>query len=98
MVETISPVVYGGRTPSYWSTLLLHLLAAAGAAALIGALLGAIGAVLGAPWGAAGVFVVVAVAAVYAVRDLFRLRIPLPDLGRQVPEWWRTFFSRPVTS
>src|SRR5687768_1798387 len=98
MVETISPVVHGGRTPSYWFNLLLHLVAATGAAALIGAVLGGLGAVLGAPWGAGGVLLVVAVAVVYSVRDLFRLPIPLPDLGRQVPEWWRTFFSRPVTS
>ena len=98
MVETISPIVHGGRTRSYWSNLLLHLVAAGGAAAAIGALLGALGALLGAPWGTAGVLAVLAVAVVYAARDLFRLPVPLPDLGRQVPEWWRTFFSRPVTS
>lgn len=98
MVETISPVVHGGRTKSYWFNLFLHTLAATTAAGLLGAALGAIGAAMGAPWGPVGLVSIVAVALPVTVRDLFGLPLPLPDLERQVPEWWRTFFSRPVAS
>lgn len=98
MVETISPVVHGGRTKRYFIDLALHTAAAIAGASSVGALLGAFGAAIGAPWGVAGAVVVIAFGAVYAARDLLRLPVPLPDLGRQVPEWWRTFFSRPVTA
>ena len=98
MVETISPVVHGGRTSRYWINLGLHALGAVLAAALLGGLLGALGALAGAPWRFVGAGFVVAVALLYAARDLMALPIPLPDLKRQVPEWWRTFFPLPVTS
>jgi hypothetical protein len=38
-------------------------------------------------------WVVAAVAAVYASRELLGLPVPLPDRKKQVPEWWRTFFG-----
>ena len=98
MVDTISPVVHGGRTPRYWLNVMLHSLGAVLGATLIGFTLGALGAVLGAPWGGVGTGLVVLAGLVYAARDLFAARVPLPDLKRQVPEWWRTFFSQPVTS
>ena len=53
MVETITPVVYGGRTP-WAAALTLHVVGATTTAALFGAALGAIGMVLEAPWGRAG--------------------------------------------
>lgn len=98
MVSTISPVVHGGRTSRYWWVWSLHAVGATFAAAMTGLLLGLVGSVLGAPWGAVGVFVVIGVGALYALRDLLGLAVPLPDLGKQVPEWWRTFFSPAVTS
>ena len=98
MVETISPVVYGGRRTGYWISWTLHALGAVLAAASMGALLAAIGAALRAPWGAAGVAFVIVVAALVTLRDLFSLGIPLPQMRRQVPEWWRSFFSLPMTS
>jgi uncharacterized membrane protein YphA (DoxX/SURF4 family) len=52
-----------------------------------------VGRLLGAPWGAAGLWAVGGVAAVYAVRELLGLPIPLPDRKAQVPEWWREHFG-----
>jgi hypothetical protein len=97
MVETISPVVHGGRTRSYWSSLVLHVIATTVTAAAFGALLGELGHLLGAP-GDAGVIALVAVAVLYAARESLGLPVPVPQRKRQVPEWWRTFFSRPVAA
>ena len=98
MVETIAPVVHGGRTTSYYSSVVLHTVGATLTAAGLGFLLGASGAVFGAPWGTAGLLAVAIVAAFYALRELARLPLPLPDLDRQVPDWWRTFFSPNVAA
>jgi hypothetical protein len=93
MVETISPVVHGGRA-RWLGTLALHTFGATGTAALFGAALGWIGGVLGAPWQRPGLLALAAVSAVYALDALTRLRVPVPQLRRQVPDWWRTFFGR----
>jgi hypothetical protein len=98
MVETISPVVHGGRNRRYWSALVLHALGTTLSASLLGALLAGLGALLGAPWGDTGVAVVAAIAILYLVRELFSLPIPIPALRKQVPEWWRTFYSNNVTA
>lgn len=97
MVETISPVVHGGRG-RWLGTLALHTLGAAGTAALFGAALGWIGGSLDAPWGRAGLLALGAVAAVYALGTLTGLRVPVPQLRRQVPDWWRTYFGRPFAA
>jgi hypothetical protein len=97
MVETISPVVHGGRG-RWLGTLALHALGATGTAALFGALLGWIGGSFGAPWGRIGLLVLGAVALVYALGTLTRLRVPVPQLRRQVPDWWRTYFGRPFAA
>jgi hypothetical protein len=97
MVETISPVVHGGRG-RWLGTLALHTLGATGTAALFGAVLGWIGGSLGAPWGRAGLLALAAVAVVYAVGTLTRLHVPVPQLRRQVPDWWRTYFGRPFAA
>ena len=97
MVETIAPVVYGRRS-RYITALTLHTLAATATAAVTGAVLGTIGLILGAPWGTAGAVALAAVAGVYALREALRLPIPLPNARRQVPEWWRTFYSPPVAA
>ncbi len=97
MVETISPVVHGGRG-RWLGTLALHTLSATGTAALFGAALGMIGGALGAPWGRAGLLALGAVAAVYALGALTRLHVPVLQLRRQVPDWWRTYFGRPFAA
>ena len=97
MVTTIAPVVYGRRR-DYLLAIGLHVVGATVTAALTGAVLGLIGALFDAPWGETGLWVVVAIAVVYAVREVTGLPIPLPNARRQVPEWWRTFFSPPVAA
>jgi len=97
MVETIAPVVHGGRNRRYWIAVALHVLGAGLSAAAFGLLLGAVGAVLNVSANVA-VGLVVTVAVLYAARELLRLPVPLPDLDRQVPDWWRTFFAPPVAA
>ena len=92
MVETIAPVVYG-RTRDYRIAVALHALAAGFAGAAFGALLGLIGLVLGGPWGDSGLIVLAVIAFGYAARELTGLPLPLFDRKRQVPDWWRTFYS-----
>jgi hypothetical protein len=98
MVETITPVVHGGRKREYWASVALHTIGATIAAAIFGLLLGGIGALTRAPWGRVGATIVAVIATMYAVREAFGLRIPLPDRHAQVPQWWRDFFSAPVSS
>ncbi len=98
MAETIVPVVHGGKRFNYMTSVALHALAATGAAAALGGLLGLAGALAGAPWGAAGPAVVCAVAALYLLREAAGVPVPIPDRHRQVPDWWRTFFSPPAAA
>ncbi len=98
MVETITPVVHGDARKGYWWTVALHAAGAALAAGLLGALLGGLGALLGAPRGSMDLLVVGVVAGAYASRELFGVPVPLPDKRRQVPDWWRTFFSPPMAA
>lgn len=97
MVETIAPVVYGNRR-RYIGAVTIHTIAAGAAAACTGFFLGAAGMVLGAPWPRAGVLVVAGAALAYALRDGFRLPLPVPHRRAQVPDWWRTFYSPPVAA
>ena len=97
MVETISPVVHGTRT-RWMGALALHAAGATATAAGFGALVAAVGAALGAPWGRAGGVLLAAVAALYLLRELTGIRVPVPQLRRQVPDWWRTYFGRPVAA
>ena len=98
MVQTITPVVHGGRHGRWLGSVAAYTFGATVSAAALGAALGGVGRLLGAPWGAAGLWALAVVAAVFSVRELFGVPIPLPNLHRQVPEWWRTFFSPPVAS
>jgi hypothetical protein len=98
MVETITPVVHGGRKREYWASVALHTLGATLSAAVFGLLLGGIGTLTRAPWGRVGATIVAVIATMYAVREAFGLRVPLPDRHAQVPQWWRDFFSAPVSS
>jgi hypothetical protein len=92
MVETITPVVHGGRRSRWAVFLALHVAGATVAAAAFGALLGALGELLGAPWGGAGLALVAVAGTPYLAREAVGLRVPVPQLRRQVPDWWRTFF------
>src|SRR3954449_7310087 len=90
MVETIVPVVHGTRT---W--LLSLALFTAGAVPAAGVLGLALGAAL--PAGGAGVAAAVAVFALLeAAAELGLLRLPLPQLRRQVSERWRERYPQPV--
>jgi hypothetical protein len=97
MVETITPVVNGSRVRYLWS-IVLHTFGATVAAAAFGALLGAIGALLRAPWGEAGLAAIGLVAGLYLLRDAVGVPIPIPDRHKQVPAWWRNFYSPPVAA
>jgi hypothetical protein len=96
MVETVAPVVYGDKRSRYRLALLLHILSATASAALVGLAAGTVGLLLGAPWGTAGLIGVGAVAALYAFREVSGVPIPVPDRHKQVPLWWRTFYSPEV--
>ncbi|MEX2275087.1 MAG: MauE/DoxX family redox-associated membrane protein [Actinomycetota bacterium] len=98
MVETITPVVHGGRRGRWAIDVVLHVAGATAAAGLFGLALGALGAVLGAPWGAAGLVLVAGVALAYGLAEASGVRMPIPQARKQVPDWWRTFFSFPVFS
>ena len=97
MVETITPVVYGGRTR--WAVALaLHVAGATVTAALFGAALAAVGALLEAPWGRAGAVALAMAALIYAAGELPRVTATVPQLRRQVPDWWREYFSWPIAA
>lgn len=98
MAETISPAVHGGRNFAYWRAVAVHILGAALAAAALGLVLGSVGAVVGAPWLSAAPTVVAAVAVLYFLRETMGFPVPVPHLRRQVPDWWRTFYSPAVSS
>ena len=97
MVETIAPVVYGRRR-DYRIAVALHAGAALVTSAGFGAALGLVGLLLGAPWGPGGLVLVAALGVLYGLRELARLPVPLFDRKRQVPDWWRTFYSPRVAA
>ncbi|HEY3212260.1 MAG TPA: MauE/DoxX family redox-associated membrane protein [Actinomycetota bacterium] len=97
MVETITPVVHGGSRERWGISLALHAIGAAVAAAIVGSILAGAGALLGAPWGVPGAVLVVAAAALYVAREM-GAPVPVPQLRRQVPDWWRTFFPPHVAA
>jgi hypothetical protein len=74
-------------------SVLVHAFAATVVAAVFGAALGAVGGVLGAPWGSGGSVIVAMTAAWAFAHEALGAPFPVPQLRRQVPEWWRTFFS-----
>ncbi|MDQ3957270.1 MAG: hypothetical protein M3273_02990 [Actinomycetota bacterium] len=98
MAETITPAVHGGRRSPYLAASALHIAGATLSAALLGAVLGGLGAALSAPWDTVTPLAVAAVALLYLAREALGVPVPLPDRKRQVPEWWRTFFSPAVAA
>ena len=97
MVETITPVVHGGSRSRWGISVALHAIGAAVAAAIVGSLLAGAGALLGAPWGVPGAVLVAAAAALFVAREV-GAPVPVPQLRRQVPDWWRTFFPPHVAT
>src|SRR4029450_7513290 len=57
-----------------------------------------VGQSLGAPWGRAGAIALAAVAILYALAELPRVSLVVPQLRRQVPDWWREEFGWPVAA
>lgn len=98
MAETITPVVHGGKRRRYLLSSLLHVAGATLAASVFGVVLGGLGVLLRDPSGDAQAAAVALAAAVYLSREALGVPVPLPDRKRQVPEWWRTFFSPPVAA
>ena len=98
MVETIAPVVYEGKRSRYYAALTLFAIGATLAAGLVGLIAGALGMLAQAPWGTTGWIVIAIAALIYALREIFELPIPVPDRHRQVPLWWRSFYSQRVTA
>jgi putative oxidoreductase len=78
-------------------SVLVHAVGATATAAVFGSLLAAAGALLGAPWGVPGVALVAVSAGLYVAREL-GVAVPVPQLRRQVPDWWRTFFPPHVAA
>lgn len=85
MVETLTPAGCGSRQRHRIAVALFTAGSVLGAAAL-GAVLGLAGAPLDREW---ALGVVAALALVAAAREAGLVRIPLPQLRRQVPERWR---------
>ena len=98
MVDTIGAVVHGQSKRRSASVIVLHFLGAVITASMLGAVLGALGALLGAPWGRSGIALVAGVAVLYLVREMFDAPIPIPEWRRQVPSWWRDFYSPPTAA
>jgi Methylamine utilisation protein MauE len=93
MVETITPMVHGGSRTRWAGAVAVHTLAATIVAGVFGGALGGIGRLLGAPWAGAGWPLVGLVALAGISHELFATPFPVPQLRRQVPNWWRTFFG-----
>src|SRR5687767_14541541 len=98
MVDTIGVVVHGEDRKRAALSAALHVIGATATATLLGAVLGLIGSLFGAPWGTVGVVVVAVPAGLYLLREALRLPVPVPQSRRQVPEWWRSFYSAPTAA
>jgi cytochrome c biogenesis protein CcdA len=94
MVETLTPAVCGSRQ-RYRVALALFALGAILAAGVLGAFLGLAGSTLDRR---SALAVVAVLALIGAVREAGLLRIPLPELRRQVPERWRREWPLPAWS
>src|SRR5690349_14237452 len=87
MIDTITPAGCGGRHRRL-AALAAFAAGAVLAAAGLGAALGGLGALAGADARAVGL-AVVALAGLAAAREAGLVRLPLPQVRRQVPERWR---------
>jgi hypothetical protein len=92
MLETFTPAVCGSRRRQR-AAVALFTASAVLAAALLGAALGFAGALVGAR---SAVFAAAALALVAAAREAGLVRLPLPQVRRQVPERWRFELPLPI--
>jgi hypothetical protein len=92
MLETFTPAVCGSRNRQRVAVTLFAA-SALTAAALLGGLLGTAGSVLG---GRRLVLVAAALALLAAAREAGLVRLPFPQVRRQVPEAWRFALPLPV--
>ena len=95
MVETITPVVHGRQPEPMGRLSRVHAMRPPGPRRSPERCFRA-GTLLGAPWGVAGLGLVAASAVLYVARELGRRAVP--QLRRQVPDWWRTFFPPHVAA
>jgi hypothetical protein len=93
MVETFTPAVCGSRNRQRLA-LLGFAVGAVAVSALVGAALGALGMALGVELA----LVVAGLALLAAAREAGLVRLPLPQVRRQVPERWRATLPLPVWS
>ena len=93
MVETFTPAVCGSRRRQRLA-LAGFAVGAVAASAVVGAALGAVGALLGTQLA----LLVAALALLAAAREAGFVRLPVPQLRRQVPERWRSELPLPVWS
>jgi hypothetical protein len=93
MVETFTPAVCGSRRRQSLA-LAFFATGAVAASALVGAALGALGARAGGPL----VLAAACLAVLAAARESGLVRLPLPQIRRQVPERWRAELPLPVWS
>jgi hypothetical protein len=98
MVQTITPVVHGRHRLRYVAAAGLHVGGAGASGGVLGLALGGLGALLGAPWGRPAGLVLAAIAVLYALRETGAVPVPAIAARRQVPEWWRTFYSPPTAA
>ena len=96
MADAMNAAVRGNSSKVTWGS--LHLLGSATSSVALGLLLGGLGALLGASWQPQAAFVVLTIALLYVAREMFHLQIPIPEARRQVPSWWQSFFTPPVTA
>jgi hypothetical protein len=92
MLETFTPAVCGSRKRQRTATVLFAVSAVA-ASATLGALLGLAGEALGA---SRLVLAAAALALLAAAREARLVRLPLPQVRRQVPEGWRFRLPLPL--
>jgi len=95
MVESFTPAGCGSRRRRRLA-LALFTGGAVAAAAALGALLGALGSLL--PDGRTALLLVAGLALLAALREAGLVRLPLPQLRRQVPDRWRAELPLPAWS
>src|SRR3954470_20349822 len=92
MVETIVPVVQGTR--SWIVSIVAFALGALATAAAVGLVVGAL-----LPAGGGGALLAAGcLALAYAAAELGLVRLPSPQLRRQVPQRWRERYPQPLTA
>lgn len=94
MVGTIVPVVYGHGARKRLTPVVVHVAGAVTGGAVVGTVLGYLGSVTpglseGDPAGASAIGITGTMALVLAPKEAALLRVPVPQLHRQVTQRWR---------